>query len=371
MMKIFSMPADFKKETIDKYDILNQCQDGSIIQSTYGNISLNNRFGSGRDIKRIPEVDFQQLSSYIEYSRKKKIDFFYTLNASYMHNTEFTEKGIRDLDSFLTDLRAIKVKTLIVSLPSLIEVIQGLGHEFRIKASVICQITNPNKAVLLKKMGVHSIVVDESINRDFKTLARIREVFGNEVEIIVNSICHQDCQYRIFHYNQLSGDSIDRVNEISCEYYRKRCALRLFNEPSNFLRLTWIRPDDIGRYTDIGINRFKLQGRQAVLTGDPVRTVSHYMNQFYDGDLLELLFMFSSQFNFPISFDNRALDRFLEPFTKKKVFCGRDCTSCNYCESYIDKYLDHDKINNDGRQIVEKLRNTDGFRILIDKTAKR
>ena len=41
-MKYFGVPADFKKETIEKYDKLNKEYSASRVIETYGNITLEN-----------------------------------------------------------------------------------------------------------------------------------------------------------------------------------------------------------------------------------------------------------------------------------------------------------------------------------------
>ncbi len=94
-MKYFSMPADFKKVTIDSYSHLNQVYEGSRIIETYGNITIGNELESGRPVDILPEVDLAGLRSNIEYSQKRGIDFNYTINASYMNNRELTKEGTR------------------------------------------------------------------------------------------------------------------------------------------------------------------------------------------------------------------------------------------------------------------------------------
>ncbi|MFW9880349.1 MAG: hypothetical protein ACFFG0_45330, partial [Candidatus Thorarchaeota archaeon] len=57
-MKSFSVPADFKKETIDKYEKLNNSYKDSKVVETYGNITIKNLFESGRSVAELPKVDF-------------------------------------------------------------------------------------------------------------------------------------------------------------------------------------------------------------------------------------------------------------------------------------------------------------------------
>lgn len=360
-MKFYSVPADFKLETIDKYDKLNQEYENAKVSETYGNITVGNMFGSGRSVELLPEVDLLRLSEYVEYSNRKNIDFNYTINASHLQNKEFTAKGILEIMSFLGRLHKMGIRWITVALPSLMEIIKSLKYDFKIKASVICQITTPNKARFYKELGVEKIVVDETLNRDFPKLKQIVEVFGDNVEIIVNQICHKDCSSRMFHYNQISTDSIELVNETSAKYYPHRCLIRRFENIGNLLKLTWVRPEDIHFYTAVGINYFKLQGRHIVLKGDPARTIEGYFKESYDGDLLEFLDMFNPTSHFRVPIDNKKLEGFLKPFYEREQFCKDNCPVCNYCESFARKCIDEKKMLEVSRAANEFFRQFDQF----------
>ena len=79
-MKYYSLPSDFKKETIDEYAKLNnQYMDSKVIE-TYGSITVGFLFGSGRLVRQMPKMDIHDLSQYIAYSQQKNIDFNYSRN---------------------------------------------------------------------------------------------------------------------------------------------------------------------------------------------------------------------------------------------------------------------------------------------------
>ncbi|NQT91219.1 MAG: U32 family peptidase, partial [Lentisphaerae bacterium] len=342
-MKRFSMPADFKPGTLEGYARLHEEYEDCRVIDTYGNVTVDNRLGSGRSIDRLPRVTLPELAEYIRCSREKGIDFCYTINASSMQNRELTREGASDIKEWLGRLRDAGVQCLIVAMPSLIELIRSMDFDFKIKSSVIAQITSVNKAMAFKKMGVDRITIDECANRDFETLRRIRESFGEEAEIIVNSVCHQDCHYRMFHYNQIASDSIAVAGETSCTYYPTRCAMRIYEDPANYFKATWIRPEDLHYYREIGISYFKLQGRQAVAAGDPVRAAECYFKEAFEGDLKDLLYLFAPPSAVRLSVDNRSLDGFLKPFFEQPGFCDRDCTRCDYCGAYARKILGDDE----------------------------
>lgn len=341
-MRYFSAAADFKKETIDKYEELNKAYKNSRVFETYGNITVGNILASGRVANQLPDITLLDLKEYIAYCKQKNINFNYTLNATHMQNKEFTKKGVLEIKNYLRSLYEVGVRSLTIALPSLIELVKSLGYDFEIKASTLCQITNANKARAYKHMGIARIVVDEAINRDFHTLKKIRHAFGENVELIVNPICHKNCIYRMFHYNQVSTDSIGDTNEVSVNYYEHRCVLQRHTAISHLLRLSWIRPEDIKYYSDIGINYFKLPGRQLLLkNGDSLRVLKCYFDEYFDGDLMDLLTLFVPVNSFKITLPNKKLDGFITPFYQQEHFCENDCPNCNYCENFAKKCIDY------------------------------
>lgn len=364
-MKYFSIPADFKTGTIDRYYEMNKAYKNSRVAETYGNITIGNKFGSGRAVNQLPAVDLLDLKKYIEYSQDKGIGFNYTINATHLGNKEFTGEGVLEIKEFLSQLHGIGVRLITAALPPLIEIIESLGCDFEIKASTLCQITNVNKAVAFKNKGVSRMVVDESINRNIKILRRIREEFGGKVELIINPICLKDCIYRMFHYNQITEDSTGISNKHGVNFYEHRCVLQRHGNIGNVLRICFLRPEDLEYYSGIGINYFKLQGRHLVLVGDPVRTVKAYFDESFAGDLMDLIYMFQPQNSFKIPIDNKKLDDFIKPFLTKDDFCKRDCTACQYCDRYAKKIIDY----NEAQRIIDLARDFyaeyDGFNKML------
>lgn len=343
-MKYYSLPADFKKKTIDEYDKLNHRYEDSKVTETYGSITVGFIFGAGRLVRQMPKMDIHDLSEYVKYSKQKNIDFNYTLNGTHFQNMEFTENGVSEIKEFLGKIYDAGVRSLTVTLPSLIELVKSTKYDFKIKASCLCQVNNAKRALAYKKLGVDRIVVEESMTKNFHVLKAIRDVFGEHVEIIVNQICDKDCMYRLFHYNMISGDCAGTTNKVSINYYEHRCVLQQLKSIDNLLKLCWARPEDIKYYTQIGVNYFKLQGRHTfVQGGDPVRTVKAYFEESFDGNLMDLLTMFSKLTSFSVYVDNKKLDGFIKPFFEKENFCKNNCSACGYCESFARKCIDYDK----------------------------
>lgn len=345
-MKFFDMPADYKLETIDQYSELNNKYSMSKVFETYGECGFEDT-GSGRPKDMVPQVNLKELEKYISYSRDKNIGFNYVLNATCMGNRELTEKGVKEIYRMLKNLYEVGVNTITVAIPALIELIKMSPYPFEIKVSTLSQISNANKAMAYKKMGVDRIVLDECMNRDFANIRRIREAFGEKCELIVNVICQKNCIYRPFHQNQCSHDNSEKKR--SSTYYSHRCMQKRLDEYGNLLRIGWIRPEDLHLYYNLGIEYFKVQGRHTVLKGDPVRMVECYMQERYEGNLLDLLDCFAPTNSFRIFLDNGKLDGYITPFYEKEEFCKNNCLACNYCEQFARKTINIEEAENTKR----------------------
>lgn len=340
-MKYFNIPADFKTATVDAYERLNDTYHDSKVIETYGQITVNNAYGSGRPSDLIPKIDLNALEKYVNYSRKKGIDFNYTLNAICLSNKEFTEEGMTEFALFLKTIYEMGISSITVAIPSLIEHVKKSKYPFTIKASVLCEIVNANKAVSYQQLGADKVVLYEPINREFDNLKNIRKAFGPNTEVIVNVICHKNCIYRPFHQNQCSHD-LD-TDTPSVTYYAHKCMEKRVEEVGNLLRLAWIRPEDIKHYTRIGIEYFKLQGRHTAFNGDPARAVECYMKEEFDGNLMDLLDLFAPTNSFNVHLDNKSLDGFIKPFLENPQFCKESCGTCSYCDNFVKKALDYAK----------------------------
>lgn len=333
----FSVAADFKRSTLDAYDQLNQRYSGRKVAETFGQISIGNQLGSGRPGDMLPAVTKIDFEKYVSYGLKKGIGFNYSLNMTCYGNQEFTQEGLKAIDTLIHYLYNIGVNSITVAIPFLIDYISRQKTELKIKASTLCDITNAEKALAYLEFGADSIVVHESIIRDFAALRSICERLHGQVEIIANSICHKNCMFRPFHQNQCSHSyEHDQKSEL---YYSHQCVLQRSKSPAEYLKMNWIRPDDLHYYTKIGIRRFKIQGRHSAAEGNPVKTVEYYMQESYEGDLLKLVDHFSNKNTFVLSIDNKKLDGFLDPFVHTPHFCTNSCHTCHYCDTWAKKCI--------------------------------
>ncbi len=332
-MKYFSMPSDFKIETIDQYLNIHDKYKHSKVIETYGQLAPDTVFGSGRHPKDLPKIDMNALEKYVKYSKDRDIEFNYTLNTTCNSNDELTKVGYLKIKELVNNLQGIGVNWVTISLPTMIDIVKHVAPTMNIKTSTLSQINSPMKAQYYDELGVKRIVLDEDIHRRFDLLKNIRNAYSGEIEIIVNSYCVNDCPLKNAHFNNFSQSN---TNKRVFPYFYSRC-LGIHIEPEKYLKLNWIRPEDIHYYSEIGIHYFKIQGRTNVSSGNPAKALAYYIEEKYDGNLISLLELFSESKPFTISgttIDNRKLDGFFEAFVKNPTFCTKVCKECSYCDKY-------------------------------------
>lgn len=245
-MAFFSVPADFLTTTLDVYAEMNR-KYAHKIEGTYGQLTQGFHSNSGRALHMLPTVDKFKLEQYIQHSRNNNMDFNYTLNATCLGNAEFRHSEALALYRFLDELYELGVRSITIAMPSLLELARAYYGKFDIRASTLCTIDTPNKARWFREQGIRRMVVDEMANRDFQALQSMAGI-SDQLELIVNSVCHNQCVYRHFHQNQAAHYS--EIDDIST-YYLHRCMLQRTRTPGDWMRLCWIRPEDIPYYTDI------------------------------------------------------------------------------------------------------------------------
>lgn len=333
-MKVFSMPADFKEETINEYEELNHMNENMVIRETYGQVTEGYLHMSGRAKDTIFQIGMKDLEKYVEFSKKRGMEFNYTLNAACFGNYEFSDKGIREIKELLHDLQTIGVNHLTLTTPSVMELVKDLAPDMKIKASAICEINSVKKMNHYKDIGVERFVVEPDLTRNFAVLKNMVKLGKDMLEIIINDKCLRDCPYKIFHYNQTAHDNDKRAES----YYFMNCGVEKSSNPQNYLNLNWIRPEDLHLYETMGIRYFKVEGREFMEKGNIIKFLKAYIDESFDGNLLDLLHIFSPYDTAHQPYiDNKSLDGYVEGFYDNNVLCDQICDTCGYCKKFMDR----------------------------------
>jgi hypothetical protein len=127
------------------------------------------------------------------------------------------------------------------------------------------------------------------VNREFFTLARIREAVKCDLELLVNNNCLSACAFSPAHMNALAhaGQEWHGNRGFFIDWCFLRCTEMKLRDPVNYIRSEWIRPEDLRLYEEMGYDLFKVTERD-LPTPLMVDRVRAYAARRYDGNLLDL-----------------------------------------------------------------------------------
>jgi len=374
----FSVACNFDPALIDQIA-------GYPVYEVYGKLT-SDFFGGGRPSFYLPNVDRKGLTEYVKHTHDHGIEFNYLLNASSMNNVEFTTQGQRQLHKILDWLTEIEVDSITVSNLYFLRTIKKNYPHFAVRISAHRETDNARKVRFWEDNGADCVVISETtVHREFKILRAMREAVSCDLSLIVNNWCRQDCAIASNHAVLLSNASRSKKQNFPLDYCSIYCNAYRLEEPVNYVRANWIRPEDLHYYVDMGYTNFKIVERNTPTDLLAMR-VRAYHQRRYDGNLLDLVqnyaypasvfktkrdkdsfsvkrmvkyFFKPAQINLfrffgiveygktssmlypregdnPVYINNRALDGFLQRFVK--VGCEEsDCESCRYCHEWAGK----------------------------------
>ncbi|MCK5073431.1 MAG: U32 family peptidase [Bacteriovoracaceae bacterium] len=334
-VSLFCLPADFDLKSAKNLIELTKEYPSKKINEFYGSIPLYG-LGSGRKNSSLRNISRKNFFTYISFLKNHDISFNYTLNAITLSNMEYTTAGYKKLLYVIDELVNAGVDTFTVSIPPLIELIKNHFPQISICASAILKIDSLYKIHEVYDMGADRFVLFEDATRDFGLLREIGGKSPIPCEIIINQDCLFGCISRDYHRTVSAIDNKTN-SSVDVEPWLKRCKLKKYEHPEELIKTpTLIRPEDVVKYLDTGINFFKLTGRES------------YWKNFHD--ILKLYLEGENSGNFldiipktksgtpPFYIANKGLDNFLDFFVEGKNPCKRSCHSdCNYCNKHIPK----------------------------------
>lgn len=337
------------------------------VESLYGKLA-DDVIGGCRPSFLLPQVSREAVAAHVAACHRAGLAFSYLVNTNCFNNVHYTREGYAAIRELLDWLAAIEVDELTIAVPYLIRLVKAHYPGFRVKVSSVARVNTVTRARQFEDMGADEIIVDEMQNRDFATLAAIRQAVACPLEIIANPCCVWECAQQQEHVNHDGHASQTQSHNNYCymQYPYVVCTSQKLRDPAHLIRARWIRPEDLAAYEAIGIERFKVVER--FKTSDALcLAVDAYAKRRFDGNLLALLTLPNrgsflrpnlDYFNKPdlidmnvvarvaelmnfsftdvIDIPNRALDGFLDFF--KTHDCRRtSCDACGYCAGIAAK----------------------------------
>jgi len=331
----FSVPYNNDPATLESVFQLKE-QNGNRIREIY--LSGPQEYaGSGRIAS---ELGFGEFVRVVDSIHRQGIRVNLLLN-SICEGSDWYSPAV--LSSTMNYLKRVHeehgVEALTIANPLYIREIKKRFPQIEVCASVLSDIDCVQKAVIFKKAGADVITPDVDINRDLNLLKRIKEKTGAEIKLMVNEGCLFKCAFRKFHFNYISHKSRKPEKGMRAEdnVFSLNCIQLSKSDPSQILKSGWIRPEDMRQYSEI-TGYFKLVGRTSSKTMI-LRCVEAYMNENWNGDLLELMAgnLYSIGMSQLMHLDNKTLDQI--GFFDKVASCSKECSECDYCSAVVAKLI--------------------------------
>lgn len=353
MKNNFKVGTNFDIDLLRRIIELNKCYDRNKVTELYGSDRAHSMLAA-RPAFRLPDVTNDKLSAYVSEAKAAGIDFNYTMNSimPYGSKAELV-KNIKNVVHFVRYLESIGVKRITVANPMMLEIIRNYAKsEIEVEVSTIMHVDTVTQIKFLhEKYGVNKVCCNLNKNRDFSFLRAASEYCNKNgiiLELMVNEFCGvggndyaTHCIYRDSCYIcHATNETLEDTLSFD-EYPMRLCTGSRNENPANWLKMRFIRPEDIRCYNDIGVNHFKITGRTGS-TEYILRTVKSYLDESYDGNLLglwkplESIKDESAESIHSFDIQNKKLNGFIDIFKLGHVcdyeVCGE---TCKYCDNWF------------------------------------
>jgi len=348
------------------------------VSELYGKLA-SDFVGGGRASAILHSVSRKKAVNHIKQAHKHGFKFNYLLNSTCLDNWELNKFGRKHIEKLVDWLAAAGVDSVTVSMPFMLQFVKRNYPSFKVNVSVQENVNNVRRAVMWDKLGADKITLSVlDANRDFPLLKEIRNAVRCKLQLIANLKCLAGCHLYKYHsnINAHASQSKHTLKGYLIDYCTLRCGLIRTQQPVEYIKSMWIRPEDVHHYEEAGIDSLKLVGRQ-MPTPFIHKIVSAYTKRTYEGNLLDILsgakkniitgnkkvisyfrkfkYFFKPHYVNPfrlkeagnlftedyIFINNHALDGFLDYFLEGK--CNFACKPyCGYCYDVAKKVLQID-----------------------------
>ncbi|MBD3320093.1 MAG: peptidase U32 [Chitinivibrionales bacterium] len=355
----------------------------SCVREIYGKLDRDS-IGGGRSTYTLRRTTRSLLRARVDEAHRHGIEFNYLINAAWLGGLEQTRSGRKKIRRLLDFIASCNVDSVTVASPCLASIVKTQYPQFKLRVGVFAVVDSPLKAQRWECLGADTICVSAiACNRDFARLEAIRNAVSCRLQLIVNASCIAGCAYELTHMQMLSQSSRsgDPLRGFVLDYCFLNCSSQRLDDPLNFIRSIWVRPEDLHLYEKIGYDSFKIVERSSP-EELVLKRVAAYAHRSFDGNLWELvapvayitarqkaslcsrfrviahlfrpnLIKTSSMLlmkkyaekllvadyqapDSPVYIDNKALEGFLEGLHERE--CAKmNCEQCSYCSAWVEK----------------------------------
>jgi len=326
-MKHFCLPFNG-----DSAFILDYChRHNNQIHEVYGAEGI---FATGRFTNN---VDNKIIANLIPRLKDLDVEFNYLVNSISVKNyIAHDDKLLKHLEK----LKHVGLNNVTVSHPFMLKPIKELG--FKVSTSLVQNIKTIEDKNWAEYFGYSRIICSDDLNRRISDLKKLILRANVPVEIVVNNMCLPSCPVRHSHYGFEAyiaecgkSEKFNTVKKVLVI-----CRKMWGDNPTIFLKSSWIRPEDIKRFIDIGVKYMKIAGRDR--SSESLRqTFDIYLSGEYQGFVFDYLLPGKD----PLTkyglhnIENKKLNKYFDYIFSFDNGCSGDCDFCNFCDKYLEHYL--------------------------------
>lgn len=356
MQNHLKIGSNFDYQLIDKIKEINDKHTDAIIDEVYGSRRESAKY-TARPAFRLPDIDRKTLCEYTRQLKSIGVLFNYTLNSNYLGSKEDIQKNETEILEYIKFLSDAGGDIITVTLPLMAEYIRSVDNKIGIEISTIAHIDTVTQVAIWKeRYGIRKICGNLYKNREVKFLRKLATYCNNNgivLSIMVNEFCGNglieksgatNCIFRDHCYG-LHSIGYDKDNRICSDYPMDRC-IQSRARDIDWLKMNFIRPEDLKLYNTIGINHFKITGRTGS-TNYIIKVAEAYADGRFDGNILELWKHLEtingekddSKYTPNCYINNRNLEGFLKFWFENElhICANEECgVSCTYCDNFYN-----------------------------------
>lgn len=354
----YKIGCNFDWSLIDSVIDLNKIGEQTKIDEFYGS-DRQYAFLTARPAFRLPDVNDKDLRRYVRLCSDAGIQFNYTLNSIYPGSKRFLETKESEIKERVRFLDDIGVAIITIANPIMATFVREASKQIKIEVSTIAHIDTITQIKAWNdRFGINKVCGNLLKNRSIGFLEKAAKYCQQAkitLDLMVNEFCGTGgktygthCIYRdscyLCHAENITKDD----HQLFATYPMGYC-ISSRDEPAAWLKMNFIRPEDVRLYDKIGIRHFKITGRTGT-TEYILKIANAYIRQSWDGNLLalwkplETISTEQNEFEFeqPYYIDNKKLSGFVDRWFKNREHdcasevCGETCT---YCESFYKKMV--------------------------------
>ena len=354
---LYSLGCNFDPDLIRSVSELNESATHGRINEFYGSTREDASL-SARPAYRLPVVSRYELEAYISACLDVGVIFNYTLNTPHLGAKRELIARSREIASTVKFLIGAGVGRFTVTSPLMAEIVREASDEIPLEVSTIAHIDTVTQIKFwrdrYKICGVCGSILKNRNIRFLMSAADYCRRAGITYKAIVNEFCGvggpgaygTHCIYRDSCYLCHAENLTDDEDALFGRYPMDRCTSSRIG-PETWLKMNFIRPEDIQRYSNIGVKAFKITGRTGT-TEHLLRTANAYLQGHWRGNLLSLWKHLEtippgrSEAGFipNVTIDNTSLNDFVSPwFTDPDKDCANEVCgeTCTYCDNFLER----------------------------------